>query len=259
MLEIRELTRKYNRVAVVHKVSFTVKPGEILGYLGPNGAGKSTTMKMLAGILEPTSGKILFRGDDIYEENSKLKYKRHVGYIPEQNQVYGHLSAFEYLQLVGRLRLIPDDLLIEKIEGLMEKFHLSFEMHQPMAVFSRGMSQKVLIAAALLHDPDILILDEPLLGLDIGTTLVIRDLISLLAKAGKIIICSSHILEVVEKVCTSVIIINKGHLQAHDSVRKLRELSNQPSLESVFRELVPQENSDSVAHAIHGIMKIHQE
>ncbi|MCP4157748.1 MAG: ABC transporter ATP-binding protein [bacterium] len=253
MLELRDITKKYNNVAVVKKVNFKVKRGEILGYLGPNGAGKSTTVKMLAGLVEQTAGEILMDGERI--DNDTTEFKKKIGYLPEQGDIYAHLSGEEYLQLVGRLRKIPEKILNTKINGLMEQLGLGVDMHLPISSYSKGMKQKILISAALLHDPEILLLDEPLSGLDITTTLIFKDILTQLANMGKIIIYSSHILEVVEKICNRVIIINKGKIVADDSVKELSRLMALPSLESIFKELVQQEDTVKVAKNIISYMQ----
>jgi len=253
MLELREITKKYNYIPVVKKVSFSIEPGEILGYLGPNGAGKSTTVKMLAGLVDPNSGGIYLEGEKVDTQN--IQYKKRIGYIPEQCNLYEHLSGEEYLQLVGRLRKIPENLLEKKINGLMDQLGLSVNMFLPISSYSKGMKQKVLIAAALMHDPDILLLDEPLSGLDFSTSLVFKDILKGLADIGKIIIYSSHILEVVERICTRVIIINKGTIVADDSVQRLRHLMALPSLESIFKELVQQEDTGKTAQSIISFMQ----
>ncbi|MCP5048187.1 MAG: ABC transporter ATP-binding protein [bacterium] len=253
MLELRQITKKYNHIPVVRKVSFNVKRGEILGYLGPNGAGKTTTVKMLAGLVDPTAGSVYM--DDRKVDTKMTGFKKRIGYLPEQSEIYTHLSGLEYMQLVGRLRRIPEKLLNGKINGLMDLLGLGVDMHLPISAYSKGMKQKVLIAAALLHNPDILLLDEPLSGLDISTTMVFKDIITRLAAMGKIIIYSSHILEVVEKICTRVIIINKGKVVADDSVSHLSHLMSLPSLESIFKELVRQEDTVKVAENIISLMK----
>jgi ABC-2 type transport system ATP-binding protein len=248
MLELRDVTKKYNYVPVVKRVSFKVEPGEIVGYLGPNGAGKSTTVKMLAGLEEPNSGEIFLEGERV--DPSSIDYKRRIGYLPEQSDLYTHLSGCEYLQLVGRLSRIPEKLLNRKINGLMEQLDLGVDMHLPISNYSKGMKQKVLVSAALLHNPDILLLDEPLSGLDIATSLVFKDILKRLAQMGKMVIYSSHILEVVEKICTRVIIIDKGCIVADDSVDNLGRLMELPSLESIFKELVHQEDTVRIARHI---------
>ena len=197
MLELKGVTKKYNNIAVVKKVSFSIRPGEILGYLGPNGAGKTTTVKMLAGLLEPNEGFIYYKGEKITDD--MVAYKEKLGYVPEQSELYPHLSGLEYLQLVGRLRRIREESLNKKIDGLMEQFGLSVDMHLPISNYSKGMRQKVLIASALLHNPDILLLDEPLVGLDVATTLVLKDILTQLAKMGKIIIYSTNITHTITK------------------------------------------------------------
>jgi len=253
MLELRNITKKYNHLPVVKKVSFGAAPGEIVGYLGPNGAGKSTTVKMLAGLVEPSMGSIYLDGEPV--DANTVEYKKRIGYLPEQSEIYPHLSGGEYLQLVGRLRRIPEEQLEEKINGLMTQFGLSVDMHLPMSSYSKGMKQKVLIAATLLHNPDILLLDEPLSGLDITTTMIFKDILKRLAEMGKIIIYSSHILEVVEKICHRVIIINKGSIVADDSVKHLSDLMKLPSLESIFKELVQQEDTRKSARDILSIIQ----
>lgn len=253
ILEINKITKKYNNIPVVNSISFFAKPCEILGYLGPNGAGKTTTIKMLSGLLEPSSGKVLFNGLDI--DQNIFEYKKRIGYIPEQAELYSHLSGKEYLQLVGRLRLIPEKILNKKIDYLMEQLGLSIDMYLPISNYSKGMRQKILIVASLLHNPDILLLDEPLSGLDISTMLIFKDILSQFSKQGKIIIYSSHILEVVEKLCDRVIIIDKGNIIADNSVTQLKELMQLPSLESIFKRLVHYENLQQTAENIISAIK----
>jgi ABC-2 type transport system ATP-binding protein len=248
MLELREVTKKYSVFPAVNKVSFRVNPGEIVGYLGPNGAGKTTTIKMLAGLLDPSSGIIEFRGANISKD--LYTYKKRVGYVPENAEIYPHLSAYEYLLMVGRLRHIPDRILKPRIKDLMGSFQLSIEMDMAISSYSKGMVQKVLISSALLHDPEILLLDEPLSGLDVTTGLVIKDLVRMLAESGKIIIYSSHILEVVEKVCSRAIIIHLGSIVADDSMANLRQLMKLPSLEEIFSQLVVKEDTEAKAREI---------
>ncbi len=253
MLEIRNLVKIYSAQYAVKDVSFTVKPGEITGYLGPNGAGKTTTLKILAGLLEPTSGRILYQGGNIRKKQNE--YKKHIGYIPEDSAVYPHLSGYEYLQLVGRLRRIPEKVLHTKIKEMMELLGLYGEMDLSISSYSKGMTQKVLLASSLLHNPDILLLDEPLSGLDAAANLFVKDLLSLLAEEGKIILYSSHILEVVEKVCSRTIIIHKGRIVADDSVESLRKLMKLPSLESIFGKLTVKEDTGAKARAMLDVIK----
>jgi ABC-2 type transport system ATP-binding protein len=253
MLELVGLTKKYHVTPVVDDVSFSVQPSEILGYLGPNGAGKTTTIKMLAGLLKPTSGKILYNGREIRKD--LFAFKEKLGYVPEDSEIYPHLSAYDYLLMVGRLRHIAEKVLKEKIYEFMRLFHLYDEMESAISSFSKGMVQKVLISSALLHNPEILLLDEPLSGLDVTTGLVIKDLLQKLAEEGKIIVYSSHILEVVEKICSRVIILHKGKIVADDSVSNLRGLMKLPSLEEIFGQLVVQEDTEATAKELIDVMK----
>jgi ABC-2 type transport system ATP-binding protein len=253
MLELRGITKKFSLFPVVKDVSFTVQPGEILGYLGPNGAGKTTTIKMLAGLLEPTDGEILLHGRNI--KHNLTAYKASIGYVPEQSEIYPHLSAQEYLLMVGRLRHLPEWPLREKIENLMTLFDLDKDMMSPISSYSKGMRQKVLITAALLHNPEILLFDEPLSGLDVTTAMVVKDIIHHLALENKTILYSSHVLEVTEKLCTRVIIIHKGRVVANDSVENLRHLMKVPSLEEIFSQLVVEEDTAAVARRVIDIIK----
>ena len=221
MLEIKGLTKCYTRLPAVDAVTFTLRPGEVTAYLGPNGSGKSTTMKMLVGLLQPTQGGIFYQGRNI--QAHALDFKRRLGYVPEEPHLYPYLSGWDYLLLVGRLRSIPEPLLEEKIDRLLHIFSMHFHRHALSASYSRGMRQKILISAALLHDPEVLIFDEPLSGLDITSALLFRNMLKLLAEQGKIILYSSHVLEVVERLAQRVIILHKGRVVADDSVDNLRQ------------------------------------
>ena len=190
MLEIRNVTKSYGRLTAVNNVSFTVRPHEVCGYLGPNGSGKSTTIKIITGMLEPTAGTVLYRGQDIRED--LIAYKSLLGYVPEEPHLYSYLTGWEYLQLVGELRCLPSEALERKIGRMLSLFLLEDYKYAPISSYSKGMKQKILIAAALVHNPEILILDEPISGLDITAGLVFRELVSRLAGEGKIILCSSH-------------------------------------------------------------------
>ena len=245
MLEVFHLTKRYNRKPAVDDVSFSIQPGEVLGYLGPNGSGKSTTVKMLTGLLEPTSGQVFYRGRNIHEDLTG--FKQILGYVPEEPFVYPYLTGREYLQLTGRLRSMPERTLAYKIDALLNLFSLFEHRYSPIASYSKGMKQKILISAALLHDPDVVIFDEPLSGLDVTTGMIFKHLVRELSAKGKIILYSSHVLEVVEKVCTRVLILRYGQVVAHDSVENLRTLLASPSLENVFAQLVVQEDTEKIA------------
>ena len=175
MLEVRHLTKRYSGIAAVQDVSFTIRPGQILGYLGPNGSGKSTTVKVLTGLIEPSEGEIWFDGRKITGDD--IAYRAHLGYVPEEPYMYPHLTGAEYLQLVGRLRGIPRRTLDCRIDSFLDLFGLKEARHELLANHSKGMRQKVLLSSALLGNPDVLILDEPFSGLDVSAALVFRNLV----------------------------------------------------------------------------------
>jgi ABC-2 type transport system ATP-binding protein len=226
-------------------VSFTVRPGEVLGYLGPNGSGKSTTVKMLTGLMPPTTGLIRFDGVDIQDD--LIAHKARVGYVPEEAHVYTYLTGPEYLRLCGRLRGVPPAALETKIDRFLHLFGLDVDYHATLSSFSKGMRQKILLSAALIHNPRLIILDEPVSGLDVGTALVLRAVVRALADDGRIIVYSSHELETVEKISTRVIILRSGKVVADDSASRLRELMAAPSLEDVFSQLAVQEDVEGMA------------
>ncbi len=253
MLKVEGLTKRYNGIPVVNQAAFEVWPGEVVGYLGPNGSGKSTTAKMLTTLLEPSQGEIYFDGQRV--RGDSLGYKKRLGYVPEAAHLYPYLTGTEYLQLAGRLRSIPERVLNQKIDAFLRLFSLHAYRHSAISAYSKGMRQKILISAALLHNPDLLILDEPDSGLDVGSALVLRSLVRALAREGKIVLYSSHVLEVVEKICSKVVILYRGSIVANDSVDHLRTLMEMPSLEDVFTELVHQEDTHQVVRDLVDVMK----
>ena len=253
MLEIQSLTKYYRNVPVVNDVSFSVRPGEVTGYLGPNGSGKSTTVKMITGMLEPTKGRVLLDGQDIRSELAA--FKRRLGYVPEEPHLYSYLTGLEYLQLIGRLRLLPATAVDRKANDLLSLLALHPHRHASISAYSKGMKQRILIAAALLHDPDLLILDEPLTGIDVTSALLFTHLLTELAAAGKMILYISHVLEAVEKACAQVVIIYKGRIQAADSVENLRNLMQLPSLAEIFSQLAEQRDLEKAARDIVAVMK----
>lgn len=254
VLEVKGLTKRYNSKAVVDDVSFRIEPGEVYGYLGPNGSGKTTTVKMLTGLLEPSAGSIFFNGRDI--RSDLIGYRRRLGYVPEEPHLYPYLSGKEYVELVGRLRSIPEPLLATKSESLLNLIGLGAYRYSPISSYSKGMKQKILICAALLHDPQVLIFDEPLSGLDVTSVLVFKDVVKSLAAEGKIILYTSHVLEMIEKQCSRVMILHRGRLVANDRVERLRDLMKLPSLEEIFRGLVVDEDTERVAKDIVQVMKL---
>src|SRR5690348_13277635 len=220
MLELRGVTKRFSGIAAVDRVSFIARAAEVTGYLGPNGSGKSTTIKMIAGLIEPSDGAIFYNGVPIHQD--LIAHKMRLGYVPEEPQLYPHLTGAEFLEMVGQLRAIPERVLAEKVDGLLHLFSLHADRYVALSSYSKGMRQKILLAAALLHNPEILLLDEPFTGLDINSALVLRSLIQELARRGKVILFSTHELDVVERICSRVVILHKGRVAADDSIESLR-------------------------------------
>src|SRR3954463_15798251 len=248
MLEARGLTKYYSAITGVRDVNFQVPRGTVLGLLGPNGSGKSTTVGMLTGLLEPSGGTVSLNGADV--RGDLLRYKRGLGYVPEEAQLYTWMSGAEYLTFCARLRGLAEADTTRRIDALLGIFGLQTDRDAAMSAYSKGMRQKILLSAALLHNPSIVILDEPCSGLDVGATLVIRSLIQRLAASGRILIYSSHELEMVEKVCSEVLILREGRVAAHAPTAALRQQVNAASLEDAFRALVFTTDLDAVAAEI---------
>lgn len=236
MLEAQSLLKRYQGVPVVQSVGFTVGPGDVLGYLGPNGSGKSTTVQMVLGLVTPDGGRVLYRGVDTTVD--PVAFRAVVGYVPEEAHLYPFLSGREYLELVGRLRLMPEAQLQARVGRFLGLLDFPSDMDVPMHAYSKGMRQKILIIAALMHNPDVVVLDEPMAGLDAVSAIMLRHLIQMLAKAGKIVFYSSHELDAVERVATRVLVLDHGRIVADGTVERLKDLVREPSLEQVFARLV---------------------
>jgi ABC-2 type transport system ATP-binding protein len=248
VFEVEGLVKRFAGVHVLHGVSFAVRPGEILGYLGPNGSGKSTTIKIIAGLLDPTLGSIRLNGNAAGDD--PVAFRRQLGYVPEEPHLYTHMTAPEYLRLIARLRAIPETRLHRDIDGLLTLLDLDTARGAMMSAFSKGMRQRVLLAAALLHDPALLVLDEPFTGLDVNASLLLVALLRALATRGRMILLSSHRMDVVESLCGRVVILHKGRVVADGTPRELERLRQSRSLDEVFALVTEQEDYTSRADAI---------
>ena len=235
-------------------VSFCARAGGVTGYLGPNGSGKSTTLKMITALIEPTEGEVLWRGEPI--ERDIIAHKQRLGYVPEEPQLYPHLTGAEYLVMTGQLRGLPHKPLEEKIKGLLHLFSLYEDRHVAISSYSKGMRQKVLLAAALLHNPELILLDEPFSGLDVNSALVLRTLIQELAARGRVVLFSSHDLEIVERVSSHVVILHKGRVVANDSIDQLRSLMSLSSLEEIFEQLAIEQDTQAITRQILQLMEL---
>lgn len=238
MIRIRGLRKTYGDVVAVEGLDLEVQAGELLALLGPNGAGKSTTVQCLVGLVTPDAGEIEISGHDMAKD--PVAAKRDLAYLPEVARVYDALTPFEYLQLKGRLFGMPEDRITAAAERLLEGFELGGRMHQPMSGFSKGMTQKVSISAALLPDPKVLVFDEPLSGLDVETTMVVKEVVRGFARRGGAVLYSSHMLDVVENLADRVAVIDSGRLLAVGTLDELRRgagAGEEARLDALFRQL----------------------
>jgi len=248
MLEVRCLTKTYRTIPALENVSFTIRAGQVLGYLGPNGSGKSTTVKIITGLLEQSAGSVIFNGANIKDDLAA--YKRVVGYVPEEANLYPFLTGLEYLELIGRLRGLRGSVITRRTGEMLEIFSMTPHRHSTIATYSKGMRQRILLIAALMHNPDLIIFDEPLSGLDVTSALIFREMVKALSRAGKAIFYCSHVLEVVEKVCSHVIILQNGRQLACGTVEDLKKFQRMPSLEAAFAHLVQERDAPASAAAL---------
>ena len=248
VLELRNVCKYFSGIPAVEDVSFCARRGEVTGYLGPNGSGKSTTMKMITGLIEMTCGEILFEGQVI--QRDWIEFKQRMGYVPEEPYLYPQLSGLEYLVMVGQLRGLPAKSIRERIDGLLRLFSLYADRDMPISSYSKGMRQKVLLSAALLHNPDLILLDEPFSGLDVACAPVMRSLIQELAARGKVVLFSSHELEIVDRACSHVVILHRGKVVADDSIQRLRTLMALPTLEEIFSQLAVEQDTAAMSGEI---------
>jgi ABC-2 type transport system ATP-binding protein len=235
MIETRNLTKCYGDKAALKDLCIRIEPGAIFGFLGPNGAGKSTTVKILTGMLRPTGGTAAVAGFDVIEQ--PLEVKKRIGYVPESGALYESLSPAEYLDMAACLHHLEPKVAQTRMDELLELFGILAEKHQRMTEFSKGMKQKVLISAALLHKPEVLFLDEALNGLDANAAMIVKELLKKLAAQGKTILFCSHILEVVERICNRILIINEGQKIIEGATQEICNFAGSATLEQAFAHL----------------------
>ena len=252
MLEARGLSKRYGGFLALDRVDFQVRRGEILGYLGPNGSGKSTTVNTVVGLIDPSAGSLWMDGAPISDD--PIGYKRRIGYVPEEPHLYTHLTAGEYLMLVGRLRGLSEQTLGEKIPALLKLLLLWDSRYATMAAYSKGMRQRVLFAAALMHNPDLLVLDEPFSGLDVTASLLFRTLLRMYAAGDRMVLFSTHRFDMVEKLCSRVVILSKGRIAAEYDMASFKSQQSQ-SLEEAFVQTTGQDDFRPVAKQILDLMQ----
>ena len=248
VLEANHLSRTFGDFVAVDDATFTLQPGEIVGFLGPNGAGKTTTIKMLTGLLGPSSGAARVAGYDITAQ--PLEAKARIGYVPDTPNLYGKLKASEYLRFVGQLYRVPPAQVEERMRPMLDMFDLTEVAGNYLDTFSHGMQQKVAITGAFLHDPQIVFMDEPTVGLDPRSARLIKDLMIRNRDRGRTIFFSTHILEIAQTMCDRVIIINKGRIVADAAVKELREMRGDQSLEDIFLELTGGRDVDDMVQEL---------
>ncbi len=252
MLEARGLSKRYGGFLALDRVDFQVRRGEILGYLGPNGSGKSTTVNTVVGLIDPSAGSLWMDGAPVADD--PVGYKRRIGYVPEEPHLYTHLTAIEYLMLVGRLRGLTERTLAEKIPALLKLLLLWDSRYATMAAYSKGMRQRVLFAAALMHNPDLLVLDEPFSGLDVTASLLFRTLLRMYAAGDRMVLFSTHRFDMVEKLCSRVVILSRGRIAAEYNMEEFRSQQSR-SLEEVFIQATGQDDFTPVARDILDLMQ----
>ncbi|AOY77966.1 ABC transporter ATP-binding protein [Clostridium formicaceticum] len=253
IIDIKNLRKSYEGKEVLKGIDLQVYEGQIIGYIGPNGAGKSTTVKILLGIVEGYEGEIKIFGKDISED--PIQYKKKIGYIPETAEIYDSLTAYEYLAFIGEVYGMELKIVNERAKKLMEIFGIQEVYHSRIASFSKGMKQKVLIIASLIHDPDILFLDEPLSGLDANSVIIFKEILAALALQGKTIFYSSHIMEIVEKISSRIILLNDGRIVADGSFEELKKQSVEGSLEEIFNQLTGFHQHKEIAKAFVDVLQ----
>ena len=248
IISIKNLRKSYGSKEVLKGIEMLIYPGQVIGYIGPNGAGKSTTVKILCGLISDYEGEVFIKGLDLKE--NALKVKSIIGYVPELAELYDVLTPMEFLSFMGQLYNLDDAIAEDRITRMLTAFGLEDNMNNRMDTFSKGMKQKVLICSGLLHNPDIIILDEPLSGLDANSVIIIKELISKLSKDGKTIFYCSHMMDVVEKVSDRIVLINEGIVVADGSFDELKEQQGNLSLEKMFANLTGKENFSNAAEAL---------
>lgn len=244
-VEIKNLSMSYGEKRVLKGINLEIHQGEIIGYIGPNGAGKSTTIKIILGIVHGYQGEVKILGQDISKDNKE--YKRRIGYVPEIADIYDSLTAREYLTFIGELYGLTFEKADVKAEKLMELLGIKDSYNLRISSFSKGMKQKVLIISSLLHNPDILFLDEPLSGLDANSVMVVKEILFHLSKQGKTIFYSSHIMDVVEKISNRIILLNNGEVVADGSFNELKENIKEGTLEQIFNQLTGFNQYETIA------------
>jgi ABC-2 type transport system ATP-binding protein len=247
IIETVNLQKRYGKNLVLKGITMQIAAGQIIGYIGPNGAGKSTTIKIICGLIDDFEGKISVFGKDL--RKNALEIKKQVGYIPENAALYESLTPMEFMEFIGAIRKLNPEITREKAKALMNIFEMTPNINQRISTFSKGMRQKVLICSGLLHNPDLIFMDEPLSGLDANSVIMVKEMLIHLARDGKTIFYSSHIMDVVEKISDRIMLIDQGKIVAEGSFGELNKLNNDKTLEKLFTRLTGNANHSEKAEA----------
>jgi ABC-2 type transport system ATP-binding protein len=247
LIQIRNLSKSYGSKLVLKNLTLNIYPGQVIGYIGPNGAGKSTTVKILTGLIPDFEGEVVVDGINMADD--ALEIKKLMGYVPENAEIYDVLTPMEYLDFIGKLYGMEEDQLHERAKKLLMAFGLGNNADDRMDTFSKGMKQKVLLISGIIHNPKIIILDEPLSGLDANSVIMIKELITRLSREGKTIFYCSHMMDVVEKVSDRILLINKGEIIADGTFESLKQ-NHSDTLERIFSKLTGREDQASETDAI---------
>lgn len=253
VIQVTGLSKRYHKSIVLRDIDLSINSGELIGYIGPNGAGKSTTIKILCGLIPDFEGEATVLGMDVKKD--ALEIKRKIGYIPENAALYETLTPIEYLLFVGQLYQLPEKSVLQKANDLLRLFDLEKAKESRMTTFSKGMKQKVLLISGMLHNPEIIFLDEPLSGLDANAVILVKEILTQLKQSGKTIFYSSHIMDVVEKLSDRIIIINQGQIIANGSFQELNGQAHGGSLEQIFTQLTGQGEQVTVANNFVDILR----
>jgi ABC-2 type transport system ATP-binding protein len=247
LIQIRDLGKFYGEKQVLKGINLDIYPGQVIGYIGPNGAGKSTTVKILTGLIPDFKGEVIVNGINMVE--NPLEIKKLIGYVPENAELYDVLTPMEYIDFIGKLYGMEESALHERAEKLLTAFGLGNNKNDRMDTFSKGMKQKVLLISGIINNPKIIVLDEPLSGLDANAVIMIKELIMRLSQEGKTIFYCSHMMDVVEKVSDRILLINKGEIIADGSFESLKQ-NHSDTLERIFSKLTGREDQSSETDAI---------
>jgi len=247
IVEINNLKKSFGSNQVLHGINLKIEPGQIIGYIGPNGAGKSTTIKIICGLISDFEGEVLISGKDLRTET--LEIKRLIGYIPENAAMYESLTPMEFMEFIGEMRNLNRQTTHEKAKALMNIFEMKPHINQRISTFSKGMRQKVMICSSLLHNPNLILMDEPLSGLDANSVIMVKEMLLHLAKEGRTIFYSSHLMDVVEKISDRIILIDQGKVIADGPFDDLKKLSDDKDLEKLFTRMTGNINHEEKAEA----------